>query len=137
MNGQLTRPGREQCGRPIDGSNVLEVVGGACEVASAPAGEPLGIGCGARGLLRGLPSGFGQRIVNPDRMDATLDLSRIASSSRHSNAAPVSASVVSEAMIDAEILVRPLQPRCQVHRVAHHRIVETPPRTNVPDQSVS
>ena len=37
----------------------------------------------------------------------------------------------------AEVLVGAFEPRRQVHRVAHHRVVEAPPRADIADQRLA
>jgi hypothetical protein len=58
----------------------------------------------------------------------------MASRSRQTKPSPAAARVDSEAMMVAERLAGALEPRGEVHHVAHHRVVEALPRADVADQ---
>ena len=63
MSGELLRPEKKPRRWEIDVSNARETTHGAGEIAGSPTGEPLGVNCRARRLLRALTSALRKRIV--------------------------------------------------------------------------
>jgi len=90
-------PAEKQRGRLVDISGPLEAFCRGVEFTGSPMRETLGIGRGSSRLLRRLLPRLREQFVN--LYGVARPLTRIASSSRHANVDPVSATVISEAAI--------------------------------------
>src|SRR5262249_61789033 len=133
---ELPRPLEKKRRRRIIACGTCELLGRGGEIARTIACQSLPIGLRAGKELRRDLSRHAERLEKPYRLAAAPDADRVALAPDERPAGRRYRCLRSDDG-RAVTLVRTFKPRGRLHHLAHHRVVEAPPRADVADQRLA